>query len=321
MDVVDSIRAARRLNPTGGKARLAAFVAVPIVVGMLSACTATRSGTTFTAPRTVDTSQAMIMPAPGGPAVISLIEERFSDGVEQKVILATDATNSGQNYLAVRMYGPMERETQGAKSLGYRNFTAVAMTNEAIRAMPGVSMRQSDLFLRNNYGPFSYAFGQSSGGDSCIYGWQQLRSTEAERENFRNTGKIQIRLRLCENGASEKELLAVMYGYTVTGGFQSEQWNPYGRPKQVPLGGEPIYPQDAELAQPARTVTVKPVRRRPVVVQTRDDEAIEKQNLEDENAAKQLLDVPAPGADTTSDSDAQPAGNTTDSGVLVPGPE
>jgi hypothetical protein len=323
MNVVDPIRASYALAPTGGKAWRVAVLLLPLAMGALCACTATRSATTFPAPRTVDASQAMIMPAPGGPTVISLIEERFSDGVEQRVILGTDASNSGQNYLSIRIYGPMERETRGTKTLGYRDITAVALTNEAMRAAPGVPMKTSSLFLRNSYGPFGYAFGQTTTGDSCIYGWQQLRSSEAERKNFRNTGKIQIRLRLCETGASEKQLLGVMYGYTVTGSFASDQWNPFGKPKDaastLSTNGDPIYPEDSELAAPVAVVTARPVRRKPVVVET-SDESIAKQNAEDETAAKRVVDVPAPGDDSAASDDAATPADDTGSRVTVPGP-
>lgn len=324
MRILDAIRAPCALTSDVGKASRIAAALLPLLCGGLAACSATKSGTTISAPRTVETSQAMIVPAPGGPEVVSVIEERFSDAVEQKVILATNANNEGENYLSIRLYGPMERETQGEKKLGYKSATAVGLNNEAIRAMPGVAMKTSTLFLRNNFGPFGYAFGQSKGGDSCIFGWQQLRSGEGERQSYRNAGAVQIRLRLCENGASEKELLAVMYGYTVTGSFASDQWNPFGAPKDVSekiAGGDPIYPEDSELAAPAKVVTAQPVRRRPVVVKPVVDAAEE--DVEDEAAAKRIVDVPAPvdgGTDAATTDDATPADNPAESPVLVPGP-
>ena len=320
MRILDAIRAPCALTSDGGKARRLAAAVLPLLCGGLAACTATKSGTTISAPRTVETRQAMIVPAPGGPAVVSVIEERFSDAVEQKVILATDAANEGQNYLTIRLYGPMERATQGEKKLGYKSVTAVGLNNEALRAMPGVAMKTSTLFLRNNYGPFGYAFGQSLGGDSCIFGWQQLRSGDAERQSYRNVGAVQIRLRLCENGASEKELLAVMYGYTVTGSFASDQWNPFGAPRDVSekiANGDPIYPEDAELKAPVKIVTAQPVRRKPVFVKQKAETADD--SVEDESAAKRIVDVPAP-VDAATPDDAKPADNPAENPVLVPGP-
>lgn len=324
MRILNAIRAPRALISGGGNAlRLAVALPLSLSVG-LTACTATKSGTTISAPRTVETSQAMIVPAPGGPAVISVIEERFADAVEQKVVLGTNASNQGQNYLSIRLYGPMERATQGEKKLGYKAVTAVGLNNEALRAVPGVAMKTSTLFLRNNYGPFGYAFGQSAGGDSCIFGWQQLRSGEAERQSYRNAGAVQIRLRLCESGASEKELLGVMYGYTVTGTFASEQWNPFGSPKDVSekiAGGDPIYPDDSDLAAPARIATEQPVRRRPLLVKQNEDAG--EKVVDDEAAAKRIVDVPAPldsGSDAAATDDAMPADNPAESPVMVPGP-
>lgn len=264
------------------------------------------------------------MPAPGGPAVISVIEERFSNAVEQKVILGTDAATEGQNYFNIRLFGPMEGRARGNKSLSYHSVSAVALNNEALRAVPGVAMKTSPLFLRNSYGPFGYAFGQSKNGDSCIFGWQQLRSGEEQRKSFRNTGAIQIRLRLCEAGASEKSLLAVMYGYTVTGSFASDQWNPFGPAKDLSANvasGDPIYPDDSELRSPAKVVSTEPVRRRPVVVQRQADPVDD--TVEDESAAKRVVDVPLP-TDTSSDASTSDDKVTTDeaakSPVLVPGP-
>lgn len=323
MRVQDAIRAPRAVKLDSGDLWRSAAVLLPILMGGLAGCSATKSAQTISAPRTVETSQAMIVPAPGGPTVVSVIEERFSDAVEQKVILGTDASTQGQNYLSIRLYGPMERETQGTKSLGYRSVTSVGLNNEALRAVPGVAMKTSTLFLRNNYGPFGYAFGQSTGGDSCIFGWQQLRSGEEQRKNFRNAGAIQIRLRLCENGASEKELLAVMYGYTVTGSFASDQWNPFGAPKDVSAriaSGDPIYPDDAELKAPTSVAVTQPVRRKPVIV-GRDADVVE-ENVEDETAAKRIVDVPLPGSAESDDSttDASTSDTLSESPVLVPGP-
>jgi hypothetical protein len=54
---------------------------------------------------------------------------------------------------------------------------------------------------------------------------------------------IQVRLRVCQSGASEKELVELMYGYTIVGGFSGTTWNPYGTPASVDSqigGGEPL---------------------------------------------------------------------------------
>ncbi|TGP39326.1 cellulose biosynthesis protein BcsN, partial [bacterium M00.F.Ca.ET.230.01.1.1] len=83
------------------------------------------------------------------------------------------------------------------------------------------------------YGAFSYAAGKGRGEDTCLYGWQDIRSPESMRQDFRNLGRIKVRLRLCQSGASIERLLAVMYNYTITGTYASPSWNPYGTPQAV----------------------------------------------------------------------------------------
>ncbi len=280
----------------------------------LSACTATKSGTTIGGPQLIQTSKAMIMPAPGSASVLSVIEERFSNAVAQKVVLSTSSSVAGQNYLSIQMFGPMERETQGTRTLNYRPVAASALLQEARSAVPGVAMKISSLFLRNTYGPFGYAFGQSSEGDSCIYGWQQLRSSEAERSNFRNVGAVQVRLRLCETAASEKELLSVMYGYTITGSFYSYQWNPYGGPRPADnllSAGEPIYPNDTELSQAPKVLEKRPAH---LTSSSRENALPEDLELSpEEQPARRMVRVPSPMADDTGKL-------TPDTSVVVPTP-
>jgi hypothetical protein len=289
-----------------------AFVSLVFSVG-LSGCTTSEGAVAVTGARTVDASQSLALPAPGGPAIVSVIEQRYSNAVKQQVILSTSAATPGQNMIDVRMFGPMEWARGGEKRLPYRSALASDISREIRGAVPGVRMHMSGLFLRNNYGPFAYAYGESASGDSCIYGWQQLRADESERSSFRNSGAIQVRLRLCESGSSEKALLSVMYGYTLTGSFASEQWNPYGRPNGVDpsigADGSPIYPKESELSAGAEVP--RPRARAPRA--TNNDAIVQ----EDETAAKQIVDVPAPtGADAEEDTPDAATGAK----VIVPGP-
>ncbi len=122
------------------------------------------------------------------------------------------------------------------------------IAREMVAAVPGVRMARSTTFLQNSYGPFGYASGTSRGGDTCIYGWQQIRSSRSDQTQARNFGMIQVRLRLCDARATERQLLGVMYGYTVIGTFNGEIWNPYGTTQGADptLGrpGSPIYPDE-----------------------------------------------------------------------------
>ncbi|WP_203426949.1 cellulose biosynthesis protein BcsN [Sinorhizobium sp. BG8] len=186
---------------------------------MLTGCASDGGARPFENRRIVSESEALILPGAGGPAVVDVVEKRFSNAVEQTVALSTSAATPGQNFLRVQFFGPMESRLQSQSGLSFRPIQESALRSEMRREIPGVALRASDLYLRNDYGPFGYAFGRSAAGDSCLYGWQQLRSNEAERNAFQNSGMVQIRLRLCDSTAGERELLSVMYGYTVNGGF------------------------------------------------------------------------------------------------------
>ena len=283
---------------------------------VISGCRSNQGEVVISTPRAIDASQALVLPAPGGPSMVTVIESRYSNAIEQKVVLSTAASTAGENFLLVKMYGPMDRSLASPKSLSYRSIMASDIAREVRAALPGVSMATSALFLRNNYGPFGYAFGQSPSGDACIYGWQQLRADESERSNFRNTGAIQVRLRLCETAASEKQLLSVMYGYTLTGSFASEQWNPYGEPgavdARIGADGHPVYPQDAELAQAKQ---IQPARNTVAVPKIKDvdPDAVQAEQERPES----LVEVPAPAvSDDTTSTDGSPDSVN----VIVPAP-
>lgn len=293
--------------------------ALTVVVACLGlqGCVSADGGDVVAGPRAVDISRALIVPAPGGPTVQGVVEQRYSNAVEQHVLLSTAAEANGQNFFDIRMYGPMEWATGGRSPLPYRLFHAAYLGADMRAALPGVPLGISSLFLRNNYGPFGYAFGRTRAGDACLYGWQQIQASDAERANLRNSGLIQIRLRLCDHKASEKDLLSVMYGYTLTGSFNSEQWNPYGEVKNADAAtGGPIYPHDGELS--AAPVTVErphPIRRGTPVrhVVARDADRPE----DDQTTDRPVVDVPSPsGAVETRDVQD----NSVRAKVVVPGP-
>lgn len=200
-----------------------------------------------------------MLPPPGGPSVVSVISRKFTNADQQDVLLFTSASTPGQNFLRIKLFGPMSIERDGGKSLGYASLRESVISQEIREALPGVAMKRSGLFLQNDYGPFGYAFGHGRQNDSCFYGWQQIRSNERDRSTFQNSGTIQIRLRLCEEGASEEKLLSVMYNYSIRAGISKPGWNPYGAPPPVEDGigrtSNPIHPLTADL-EPARVTRV-----------------------------------------------------------------
>ncbi len=184
----------------------------------------------------VPASSALVVPAPGTSSIVSVVQRQYTNAVEQQVALSTSAATSGQNFLSIQAFGPVETVAMPGGTLAFKPVRHSAIQSEIRTYFPGRALAISSNFVRNGYGPFGYAYGRGAGNDGCLYGWQQIRSDEADRNKLNSLGMIQIRLRVCEAGASEKDLVELMYGYTIVGGFAGATWNPYGKP--APVDGE-----------------------------------------------------------------------------------
>ncbi|TCU15406.1 cellulose biosynthesis protein BcsN [Rhizobium sullae] len=227
--------------------RLLGIISVAALAGTMAGCTSTSGSVRQpSAPEAVASEKALVLPPPGGPSIVSVVETRRGNGVEQTLSLFTSSSVPGQNFLKVQFLGASGSNPRTGNA-SYRMISESGTSREAFAAAPGVAMVRNTTFLQNSYGPFAYASGRSR-GDTCLYGWQQIRSSQAAHTQGRNFGMIQVRLRLCDARASERQLLSVMYGYTITGTLDGEIWNPYGKVKGADevLGrtGSPIYPDD-----------------------------------------------------------------------------
>ncbi|MBL8576474.1 MAG: cellulose biosynthesis protein BcsN [Mesorhizobium sp.] len=216
----------------------------------------------------VPAEQAFALPEVGGPAVTAVLQTRYSNATQQDVLLANSAGTSGQNMLRIQIFGPVETSLGGGKGLRPGYLPAKNVQAEMRELFPGVRMRTSSYFVQNKYGAFGYAVGRTSGGDTCFYGWQRITSTGFAQTWIGNKGSIQVRLRLCDETASEQRLLQSMYGYTISASFKDRNWNPFGEPlpPDETLGrpGAPIYPISAsrfetvsEEPQPTRQAAAR----------------------------------------------------------------
>ncbi|MBB4122010.1 cellulose biosynthesis protein BcsN [Martelella radicis] len=228
---------------TGCRAALAL-----IGVGLLAGCAGNLMPYTANV-RNLMPEEAVVMPPPGGPAIISVLETQYSNAIDQRILLRTDARTPGQNYINAIFFGTRNYSPMNGRALDYRAVTDLRVDEEMREELSGVRMTQSPYYVQNNYGPFGYAFGYGRGDDLCMYGWQQIRPGRDTRAAFGQAGTIQIRVRFCESGASEDDLLGIMYGYTVNAAVEAYGWNPYGEQAAPPplLGetGAPVYPRRA----------------------------------------------------------------------------
>jgi hypothetical protein len=231
---------------TGIHASRALGISAILVAAGLSGCAGqpVQMGSTV---KNVPVEQALVMPPPSGPGIVSVVERRYDNAVDQDIHLYTSAITPGQNMLKVQLFGTTAPYRMASNTLTSTPVTESGVISEMRKVLPGVRMSRSRLYVQNSYGPFGYAFGQGQGSDLCMYGWQQVRSPSGTMSPFANYGSIQIRLRVCEAGATEQKLLALMYNFTIVGAVDAGGWNPYGEvnPVAPTLGGigAPTYPR------------------------------------------------------------------------------
>ncbi len=308
-------------------------ISMAALAAMIAGCTSTGGVRQPVGPDSVEPEKALVLPPPGGPSIVSVVEQKRGNGVEQTISLFTSSSVQGQNFLKVQFLGA-SGANPGAGNASYRMIRQGDIAREMARSVPGVPMATSATFLQNSYGPFGYASGHSRAGDTCLYAWQQVRSSQSAHTQARNFGMIQIRLRLCDARASERQLLGIVYGYTVTGTFDGDIWNPYGAPPPADpaLGqtGAPIYPDEGGYR-----ATTMPIGYEPAPAAVRQTRAVAVRRVQPQPApAAPVLQppvgprVPLPNDDTQTNAieppaEAQAAVEQTARpiGVTVPSPD
>ncbi len=244
-----------------GKAVRAALLMTPLLA---TACT-TKSELGFaTLMNEVPATRAIIVPPPGGPSVVAVLERKYQNGVSQEIALSTASLTPGQNafYVSLATGGaPPQSQIDDVLSLPSSVMIQERVLEEMEERLPGIEMQTSLVYVQNKYGPFGFATGRSASGDVCLYAWQRIEPNKPAV--FVPGGVITIRLRLCDAGATPQQLLRTMYNFTIAAYYMSGSWNPYGEAPGVPAHlGEidaPIYPLNMNDA-PAPVVRERRVR-------------------------------------------------------------
>lgn len=220
-------------------------MAIGLVLCACAPATQQQTGTSL-----VGGARAFAVPGSGGPAIVGVVERRYSNAVEQTIALETHADTGGQNSLGVRVLGLAR--ANGDDALVPTVMTDATIAGEMRAAFPGVAMSISPAFVQNAYGPFGYAVGRGAGRDLCLYGWQRIGGEVTTP--FVRQGAIETRLRLCQSAADERTLLANMYAYTVQASF-GPNWSTGSPPPALPMAigatGAPIYPAAFQMATAA----------------------------------------------------------------------
>lgn len=250
---------------------------VPLVLGLLPLLLAGCGGQPIqpgATVKSVSADHAMVMPAPGGPGIVSIIEKRYDNAIQQEIHLSTNALTPGQNVVTAQFFGTVSPFRYTSNNLSSTPVTTGEISREIAHSLPGLRMARSSFYVQNSYGPFGYAFGRGTGTDLCMFAWQQIRSPAQQISPMNDYGSIQIRARICEAGATEQTLLAFMYNFTISGAVDLLGWNPYGnvKPLSPDIGqtGTPIYPRaqgmDAIVATPPPMQPATAPRRAPAVI-------------------------------------------------------
>ncbi|MCR6500057.1 cellulose biosynthesis protein BcsN [Shinella sp. CPCC 101442] len=286
-----------------------------LAAAVLGGCAARPGAGVATLSSTVSTANALVLPAPGTLSIVSVIQRQYTNAVEQQIALSTSATSSGQNFISIQAFGPAETVAMPGGALSFRPVRHSAIQAEIRSYFPGARLTISSNFVRNTYGPFGYAYGPGAGNDGCLYGWQQIRSDEADRNLMNSFGMLQIRLRVCQAGASEKQLVELMYGYTIVGGFSGATWNPYGTPASVDAevgGGKPLR---VAIEEPRRAVvSVETVEQAPVTRHIAETKPLNRRT--EQVVAKDVVVVPSPTGGSATTTTTTPE----DEAVVVPSP-
>jgi hypothetical protein len=176
----------------------------------------------------VPRTNAIIVPPPGGPAVVAVLERKYQNGITQEIALSTASATAGQNAFHVSLINDPETQSEIDDTLKIRRVTQEVVQSEMEDRLAGVEMRTSLLYAQNKYGPFGFATGRSGTGDLCLYAWQQIEPNQPAI--LMTSGAISVRLRMCDADATEEQLLRSMYSYTISAYFPLGAWNPYGSP-------------------------------------------------------------------------------------------
>jgi hypothetical protein len=243
-------------RPAGGPGKILKWLAAAAALMSVAAC-AGHSDLGYAALNSeVPATRAIIVPPPGGPSVVAVLQQAFQNGISQEIALSTASLTSGQNAFYVSLLNNTASNTELPETLSLPPLTPDRIEREMEERIPGVTMQTSLVYVQNKFGPFGFATGRSSRGDLCLYAWQQIEPDKPAV--LVPGGAISVRLRLCDADASVDQLLRVMYGYTIAAYYRQESWNPYGDPPSPPAGfgqtGAPMYPLGLERSEDATVI-------------------------------------------------------------------
>jgi len=156
------------------------------------------------------------LPAAAGDQ-ISVLQSNVDGLLVQKIVLRGDDATGGENRVTVSV-------DIGTSRPGESDWKAPKPTEQLIAKeiddnLPGINMTISQVWTRNNFGPFGYAIGHAYGGVTCIYAWQwsagqapRLFADPVAQSAAASmpVSPTAVRVRLCKTGYGEAELVEMV---------------------------------------------------------------------------------------------------------------
>jgi hypothetical protein len=214
----------------------------------------------------VSASEAFVSLGAGTPAVLSIVQTAYANATRQTIALATSGPAPGQNELRVDIFSTTNNTAGVESTLADRSLNEEQITSEAQAALPGLALRRSLSYVQNQYGPFGYALAQAGAGELCMYAWQRIATPDLDVSLFNRRATMSIRLRLCQPGASETNLVAAMMGLHINASLSSGSWSkePQQLSPDIGAAGVPMGPPASSLYTPSADGAAPAPRRRPV---------------------------------------------------------
>lgn len=145
-------------------------------------------------------------------SIVSVVETRRTDGIDQKITLVGDAGTRGDNEIDV---------TTRRRN---RNTVTTPVDEAQIRGeiaerLPGVTMSGEMRLVASGAGPLGLVTGRGEGGAACLYAWSSGDGARRRVDMARMLGidgpegdDMTIRVRLCRRGVGEEQLVALTEG-------------------------------------------------------------------------------------------------------------
>ena len=162
----------------------------------------------------------MELPTMAGP-MIAVREKRYANGIEQIMILESEAAADGENRIEVRVTQPGKSDSRIKNEyLQVRTTRQEQIRSDMKEFVWGIPMEIVGSVEANAYGTYGYALGRSKTGYNCLLGWQNVKGVMKERRllGFTTTSNtdMSVRLRICRTDLSADQLVSIIRGMRIT---------------------------------------------------------------------------------------------------------